>query len=55
MNNDDDEEDEYSTAQEVIDDLYDSLYMLQRFVIESGLTEDQFIEWKKEYGIRRMH
>lgn len=55
MNHDDDEEDEYTTAQEVIDDLYDSLYTLQQFVIESGLTEDQFIEWQKEYGIRRMH
>lgn len=46
---------DFVTSEELIDHLYDRVLVLQQFVVEHGLTEDQFIEWQRSYEIRKTH
>lgn len=52
------EEDDYfqsMTGQELVDHLFDRILDLQQFIVESGLTEEQFSEWKENYNKRELH
>lgn len=52
------EEDDYlqsMTAKELVEHLFDRILYLQIFIVESGLTEKQFSDWKENYNKRELH